>query len=91
MRPKASSVSQVGLDAATVLFSFMGGVPSLASLVPVVRLVANRRLHSLLFVYTPNDVTSGGYLGITTNRSIVEEKIRLSTADSSKSNSPKSG
>src|SRR5262245_51483329 len=60
-RAKTSSVSQVGLDAATpaVLFSFMGGVSFPGVSAPVVRWSTNRRLHRLLFVYTPIDVTSG--------------------------------
>src|SRR5215472_9261153 len=59
-RAKTSSVSQVGLDAATpaVLFSFMGGVSFPGVPAPVVRWSTNRRLHRLLFVYTPTDLTS---------------------------------
>src|SRR5262245_14544726 len=63
-RAKTSSVSQVGLDAATpaVLFSFMGGVSFPGVSAPVVRWSTNRRLHRLLFVYTPTDVTSASLL-----------------------------
>jgi hypothetical protein len=59
-RANVSSVSQVGLDAATpsVLFSFMGGVSFPGVISAGGSLVANRRLHRLLFVYTPTDLTS---------------------------------
>jgi len=41
-----------------VLCSFMGGVSFPGVLSAGGSLVANRRLHRLLFVYTPTDVTS---------------------------------
>jgi len=43
-----------------VLFFFMGGVSFPGILSAGGSLVANRRLHRLLFVYTPTDVTSNG-------------------------------
>jgi hypothetical protein len=74
-RAKASSVSQVGLDVATrsVLFPSMGGVSFPGVVSAGGSLVANRRLHRLLFVYTPTDATSPAseVYGTTTGGNIV--------------------
>src|SRR5216683_807020 len=59
-RASASRLSHTGLDSVpvSVLCSFMGGVSFPGVLSAGGSLVANRRLHRLLFVYTPVDVTS---------------------------------
>jgi hypothetical protein len=59
-RAKASSVSQVGLDAATasVLFSFTGGVSFCSGVSAPEVLDSEPKVTSPSLVYTPSDLTS---------------------------------